>query len=82
MAYKKELDKTIWEKEMVVGDQKIIAGIYSYDGGEKKIGFKRKFLTTKGDWDSGFRRLGRMNLEEAKAINELLQEAISKLQES
>ena len=82
MAYDKELDKTIWEKAKQTGDQELIVGIYSYNDGEKKIGFRRKFLTTRGDWDSGFRRIGRLTLEEAKTINDIFQEAINELQES
>ena len=83
MAYNQELDKTIWEKELDLGEgNKIVVGVYSYDGKERKIGFKRIAPTKRDDRPFSFRKIGRINLIEARLINEALAEAITKIQEA
>ena len=81
-AFDVSLDKAIWEKESVVSEKEsIIVGVYSYDGKEPKIGFKRK-ASVKNREDGrefSYRKLGRLNKSEACLIQVLLGEAIVKM---
>ena len=82
MAYEEALDKTIWETEKDLGEgHKIVVGVYCYNEGIKKVGFKRLAPVTRGDREYSFRKLGRLTFEEAKLISEALPEAITKMSE-
>jgi len=82
MAYDEALDKTIWETEKDLGEgHKFVVGIYCYNEGTNKVGFKRLAPVTRGDREYSFRKLGRLDANEAKLINEALTEAITKMSE-
>jgi len=82
MAYDETLDETIWETQKDLGEgHKIVVGVYRYNKGAVKVGFKRLAPVTRGDREYSFRKLGRVNIDEAKLISEALAEAITKMGE-
>ena len=73
-AFDKELDKCLKEITVDTGNGRIICvGVYSYDGGEPKVGLTRTFTTASGE--VGHSTIGRMTTEEATKVAQ----AIAKL---
>jgi hypothetical protein len=75
MAYDKSKDKKLWEKEVAISiATSIIVGIYSYDGGEKKLGLSRMYAT--GDGNPKFQSIGRMTRTEIELLLPVIKEAL------
>ncbi|MBI2060905.1 MAG: hypothetical protein HYT87_14150 [Nitrospirae bacterium] len=74
MAYEPEKDKAINEEMIDVDGARIRAGVYSYNGGEKKIGFTR--IVRKKDGMESFAALGRLKKGEAERVREALDRLI------
>ena len=69
MPYDANLDKTLWEEKVEVGDYVFEVKVMQYNEGTKKINIQR----FRGEM---FNKLGRVTPEEAEAIMPLLQKAI------
>jgi len=69
MPYDADLDKTLWEEKVEVGDYVFEVKVMQYNEGTKKINIQR----FRGEM---FNKLGRVTPEEAEAIMPLLQKAI------
>jgi len=69
MPYDADLDKTLWEEKVEVGDYVFEVKVMQYNEGTKKINIQR----FRGEM---FNKLGRVTAEEAEAIMPLLQKAI------
>jgi len=75
MVYDKELDKTIWEKEVEIGvGNFIVIGVYKYGEAVPKIGIIRK-------QDSKFKSLGRIRYGELKLVMPALKEVMEYMEE-
>jgi hypothetical protein len=73
MAFDKSMDRILWQKDAVVGVDRITVCVAQYgESTENKIGINRSKVTPEGDQ---FTKLGRLTKEEFDAILPILQEA-------
>jgi len=77
MAFDKNLDKRLFSEEKEFDTTRITVGVYSYNGGEKKLQISRENRNQNGEWS--FAKLGRMLKEEAEAVMPLMQKAIAEM---
>ncbi|MDO8480955.1 MAG: hypothetical protein Q7S65_04005 [Nanoarchaeota archaeon] len=78
MAFDKSLDKAMFAETATFETTKVTVGVYSYNGGEKKMQIARENMSQNGEWS--FAKLGRMVKEEAEAVIPLMQKAIKELE--
>lgn len=69
--YDASLDVKLAEKSVVVGSNKFVAEVYSYNGGMKKVSLKRLFKGNEGEYINA-KNFGRMTKDEVGAVAELL----------
>ena len=77
MPYDKSLDMETFKEIKEFEETRITVGVFSYNGGEKKLQISRENKATTGDWQ--FVKLGRLNKNEAKEIVPLLIKAVEKM---
>ena len=78
MAYNSSLDEQIFAKSWQGDGTTLTVGVYSYNGGVKKIQISREIANEEGK--PGFAKMGRLTKEELQAILPLLQEALAKME--
>ena len=78
MAFDKNLDKASFAETAAFETTKITVGVYSYNGGEKKMQISRENMSQNGEWS--FAKLGRMVKDEAEAVIPLMQKALKELE--
>ena len=78
MAYNASLDKCLSADEIVVGQQTIILGVYSYNGGQPKIRLQRKAFSRRTGAPC-HRKIGGMSVQEASAISAAIVSALTKM---
>ena len=74
MPYDKSLDKETFKEAREFQDTRISVGIYSYNGGEKKLQISREDMDGNGEWR--FAKLGRMTKPEIKEVVPILMKAV------
>lgn len=74
--FDKALDKELFKETVVVGDNKLTVGLYSYNEGAKKIQISRSRKNENSEYGWSFAKLGRMTVEEAEAILPVIEKAI------
>lgn len=72
MPYDANLDKSLWEERVEVGDYTLEVKVMQYNEGAKKINIQR----FRGE---RFTKLGRLTAEEAEAVLPLVQKAIAEI---
>lgn len=77
MPYDKALDVESFKEVKEFNDTRITVGIFSYNGGEKKMQISRENKDQNEEWR--FAKLGRMNKQEAKEIVPLMMKAVEKM---
>ena len=77
MAYEKSLDVETFKEVREFGESRISVGIYSYNGGEKKMQVSRENKDQNNEWR--FAKLGRLNKLEAKEIVPVMMKALENL---
>lgn len=77
MPYDKSLDAETFKEVKDFGETRITVGVFSYNGGEKKLQLSRENMDQNGDWR--FAKLGRMAVKEAKEIIPLMMKAVENL---
>ncbi len=77
MPYEKSLDAEIFKSSEEFEETRITVGVFSYNGGEKKIQITRENKTPTEEWR--FAKLGRMTKSELQAILPLINQAIEKM---
>ncbi|MDP2653020.1 MAG: hypothetical protein Q8Q08_03205 [Candidatus Omnitrophota bacterium] len=77
MPYDKSLDTETFKEVREFDESRITVGIYSYNGGEKKIQLTRENLGPDDQWR--FAKLGRMTQREAKEIIPLMMKAVENM---
>ena len=77
MPYDKSLDVESFKEVKEFNDSRISVGIFSYNGGEKKLQISRENKDQNEEWR--FAKLGRMNKQEAKEIVPILMKAVEKM---
>jgi hypothetical protein len=77
MPYEKSLDAEIFKSTQEFEDTKITVGVFSYNGGEKKLQLSRENKTPQEEWR--FAKLGRMTKAETQAILPLINQAVEQM---
>ena len=77
MPYDKSLDAETFKEVKEFEETRITVGVYSYNGGEKKLQVSRENMDQNGDWR--FAKLGRMSIKEAKEVIPLMMKAVENL---
>ena len=75
MAYDNRLDEQLFAKSWQGKGTVVTVGVYSYNGGAKKLQISRQLVGESGQPE--FAKLGRLTKEEVEAIVPFLQEAIA-----
>lgn len=78
MAYNASLDKCLSASEILVGDEIIILGVYSYNDGQPKIRLQRKAFNRRTGAPC-HRKIGGMTVQEASAISAAIVSALTKM---
>jgi len=74
-GYDQNKDKLIKLFEMKKEKSSLLCSVFSYDGGDPKVGFSRSFL--KNDGSIGYSQLGRVTIDEIKFLKENIEEMIN-----
>ena len=77
MPYEKTLDIDTFKEIKEFGDTRITIGVFSYNGGEKKLQLSRENRAQDADWR--FSKLGRMNKQEAQEIIPVMIKALENM---
>ena len=77
MPYEKTLDVETFKEVIDFDGTRITVGVFSYNGGEKKLQVTRENLSADEEWR--FTKLGRMTKAEAKAVVPLMMKAIESM---
>lgn len=76
MPYEKSLDAELFKEVKDFGDTRITVGVFSYNGGEKKLQVTRENMAN-DEWR--FAKLGRMTKEEAKEVIPVMMKAVENM---
>ena len=76
MPYDKSVDIDVFKETKEFEDSRITVGVFSYNGGEKKLQISRENKTAE-EWR--FAKLGRMTKEEVAEILPLINKAFEKM---
>jgi hypothetical protein len=79
MPYDSSLDERLFAKEWENDMTKLVVGVYSYNGGAKKLQISRELKGDRAADRPGFAKLGRMTKDELQGILPLLQEALGQM---
>ena len=79
MPYDSSLDEKLFAKTWENDATKLTVGVYSYNGGAKKVQITRELKTDRATDRPGFTKLGRMTKEELEGVLPFLQEAIGQM---
>ena len=77
MPYDQALDKECFKEIKSFGESRISVGVFSYNGGEKKLQLSRENLSPDSQWR--FAKLGRLNKQEAQEILPVMMKAIENM---
>ena len=77
MPYEKSLDVETFKEVKEFEDTRISVGVFSYNGGAKKLQISRENRSPDEEWR--FAKLGRLNKVEAQEIIPILAKAIEKM---
>ena len=74
MPYDKSLDEELFKDVKEFETTRITVGVYSYNGGQKKLQMVRENRNQNDEWR--FAKLGRMTKEEAQEVIPVMTKAI------
>lgn len=77
MPYDQSLDQQIFKEVKDFEDTRISIGVFSYNGGEKKMQVVRENQDSTGNWR--FTKLGRLSKAELEQILPLIQQAYAQM---
>ena len=77
MPYDQSLDAALFKETKEFEDSRITVGVYSYNGGEKKLQLARENHSAEGEWR--FAKLGRMTKEEAQEVIPIMTKALQNM---
>ena len=77
MPFDPSLDQELFKETKEFGDTRITVGVFSYNGGEKKLQIVRENLAANEEWR--FAKMGRLTKPEAKEIVTVMMRAIEKM---
>ena len=79
MPYDSSLDEKMFAKTWENDATKLTVGVYSYNGGARKVQITREIKGDRAADRPGFTKLGRMTKEELEGVLPLLQEALPQM---
>ena len=77
MPYDQSLDKETFKVVTAFNDTRISVGVFSYNGGEKKMQVGRENQDASGEWR--FSKLGRMTKDEVQAVVPVMMKAVESM---
>lgn len=77
MPYEKSLDVEVFKEVKEFDGSRITVGVFSYNGGEKKLQVGRENQDASGEWR--FSKLGRMTKDEAEAVIPVMMKAVQSM---
>ncbi len=77
MPYEKSLDVEVFKEIKEFDGSRITVGVFSYNGGEKKLQVGRENQDASGEWR--FSKLGRMTKDEAQAVIPVMMKAVQSM---
>ena len=77
MPYDKSLDAEMFKEVKEFEDTRITVGIFSYNGGEKKLQISRENKNQAEEWR--FAKLGRLTKQEAQEVVPIVMKAIENM---
>jgi hypothetical protein len=77
MPYDKALDVESFKEVKEFEGSRITIGVYSYNGGAKKLQLGRENQNAAGEW--AFSKLGRMTKDEATAVIPVMSKAVESM---
>ena len=77
MPYEKSLDVEVFKEMKEFDGTRITVGLFSYNGGEKKLQVGRENQDASGEWR--FSKLGRMTKDEAQAVIPVMTKAVENM---
>ena len=77
MPYDKSLDVEVFKEVKEFDGTRITVGVFSYNGGEKKLQVGRENQDASGEWR--FSKLGRMVKDEAEAVLPVMKKALESM---
>ncbi len=77
MPYDKSLDVEQFKEVKEFEGSRVTVGVFSYNGGEKKLQLGRENQDASGEWR--FSKLGRMTKDEVKAIVPVMTMAVESM---
>ena len=77
MPYDKSLDEELFKEVKDLGETRITIGVFSYNGGDKKLQVSRENLGQTEEWR--FAKLGRMTKTEAQEILPVMMKAVESM---
>ncbi len=77
MPYDKSKDVEAFKEVKEFADTRVSVGVFSYNGGEKKLQITRENKLQSEEWQ--FTKLGRLTKEEIKEIVPVLMKAVEKM---
>ena len=77
MPYDKSLDVEIFKEVKEFDGTRVTVGVFSYNGGEKKMQVGRENQDSTGEWR--FSKLGRMTKAEAEEVIPVMKKAVESM---
>ena len=77
MPYDKALDVEVFKEVNEFDGTRITVGVFSYNGGEKKLQVGRENQDASGEWR--FSKLGRMVKDEVQAVVPVMMKAVESM---
>ncbi len=77
MPYDKSLDVDVFKEVKEFEGSRITIGVFSYNGGEKKLQLGRENQDASGEWR--FSKLGRMTKVEVQAVVPVMMKAVESM---
>lgn len=77
MPYEKSLDVETFKEVKEFGETRITIGVFSYNGGEKKLQLARENHGPNDDWR--FAKVGRMTKAEAQEVIPVMMKAVENM---
>ena len=79
MAFDKNLDEKLFSEVAEFETSRLTVGVFSYNGGEKKLQISRENRNQDGEWN--FAKAGRMFTDEVEAVLPLIEKALVVMKE-
>ena len=77
MPYEKSLDVEVFKETKEFDGTRVTVGVFSYNGGEKKLQVGRENQDASGEWR--FSKLGRMTKAEAEEVIPVMKKAVESM---